>query len=86
MATLEMQVRQDRRSPPSKYNSGVFRLLRVLKQRGAFGSRCNNELCDNGGADWFSRASGQYYCDECARAINEMCLAQGTRKLCELRL
>lgn len=55
-----------------------------LPRRGEYGGRCNNALCACTGADWFNRASGQYYCDDCARWINETCLKQGMRKLCEL--
>ena len=55
-----------------------------LPRRGEFGGRCNNALCSGGGADWYNKASGHYYCDDCARRINETCLEQGRRKLCEL--
>ena len=55
-----------------------------LRPRGEFGGRCNNAVCGNTGADWLNRASGQYYCDDCARRLNENCLILGIRKLCEL--
>jgi hypothetical protein len=53
-------------------------------QKGAFGGGCNTQTCAHSGADWYSRSSGKYYCDECARQLNEACLAQGARKTCEL--
>jgi hypothetical protein len=56
-----------------------------LHRRGEFGGRCNNTACHSTGADWHNRASGQYYCDDCARRLNENCLSLGIRKLCELR-
>lgn len=78
----QIQVWQNRKTA-----TAVERWLHSVSQRrGQYGERCNNELCNNRGADWYSRASGQFYCDECARRINEMCLAQGTPKLCGLRL
>lgn len=55
-----------------------------LPRRGEYGGRCSNMLCAGIGADWFNRANGQYYCDECARQINESCLKQGVPKLCQL--
>lgn len=76
----QIQIWQNRKTA-----GAVTRWLHNLSHRGQFDGRCNNEFCYNRGADWYSRASGNYYCDECARAINEMCLAQGTRKICELR-
>jgi hypothetical protein len=56
-----------------------------LPRRGEYGGRCSNVLCEHTGADWYNRTSGMYYCDECARRINEACLAQGERKLCMLQ-
>ena len=55
-----------------------------LPGRGEFGGRCNNAMCSGSGADWYNKSSGHYYCDDCARRINESCLEQGRRKLCEL--
>jgi hypothetical protein len=55
-----------------------------LPRRGEFGGPCNNAACQNAGADWLNRASGQFYCDDCARRLNENCLNLGIRKLCEL--
>ena len=69
-----------------KTASAVARWLHSRMHRGQQGGRCSNELCDAWGAQWLSRASGSYYCDECARRINDMCLMQGTRKICEFRL
>ena len=43
-----------------------------------------DRLCAHADADWYSRSSGKYYCDACARQLNEACLAQGSRKVCEL--
>jgi len=54
--------------------------------RGEYGGRCNNALCDCTGADWYNKGSGKYYCDDCARRINESCLEQGRGKLCELHV
>jgi len=77
----QIQIWQNRKTA-----GAVTRWLHNLSRRGVYGGRCNNDYCYRDGADWHSRASGHYYCDECARVINEMCLAQGTRKICELRL
>jgi hypothetical protein len=52
--------------------------------KGAFGGECHRASCRHGGADWYNKSSGKYYCDECARAFNEICLSQGAPKLCEL--
>jgi len=52
--------------------------------KGDFGGVCNTQSCAHAGADWYSRTSGKYYCDACARQLNEACLAQGARKVCEL--
>ena len=60
-------------------------LLALLPHRGELGGLCANKRCRHTGADWFNRTSGLCYCDECARHINEQCLAAGTRKACELR-
>jgi hypothetical protein len=54
--------------------------------RGEYGGRCNHPTCRHTGADWYNKASGRYYCDACARATNEICLAKGLSKLCELHL
>lgn len=53
--------------------------------RGQYLGRCNNPMCDITGVDWYNRGSQQYYCDACARHINEQCLMLGMRKVCELR-
>lgn len=53
-------------------------------RKGEFGGVCNTQSCAHTGADWYSRSSGKYYCDACARQLNETCLAQGARKICEL--
>ena len=58
--------------------------LFALPGKGEFHGPCNNPDCDNAGADWYSRGSYMYYCDACARHINEQCLATGKRKACEL--
>ena len=60
--------------------------LFTLPGKGEYHGLCNNPDCDNTGADWYSRGSCLYYCDACARAINEQCLAMGKRKVCELHL
>ena len=60
-------------------------LLLVTPRRGERGGLCANRACRNSGADWYSRGSCVYYCDACARRLNEQCLAQGTRKVCELQ-
>ena len=52
--------------------------------RGEYGGACGTYTCANTGADWRSRSSGKYYCDTCARELNEACLAQGTPKICQL--
>ena len=57
----------------------------VPAERGAHGGLCGNSKCANAGADWYNRGSNLYYCDECARQINEDCLMLGTRKSCELQ-
>jgi hypothetical protein len=54
--------------------------------RGEYGGRCNNALCNCTGADWYNKGSGKYYCDDCARRINESCLEQSRSKLCELHI
>ena len=51
-------------------------------RKGEYRGTCT--ACDNAGADWYSRGSYMYYCDACARHINEQCLATGKRKACEL--
>jgi len=61
-------------------------VLPIGPRRGDFGGRCANRRCTTEGADWYNRGSGLYYCDECARHINERCLELGQRKACELRL
>lgn len=53
-------------------------------KKGEFGGACNTQSCAHADADWYSRSSGKYYCDACARQLNEACLAQGSRKVCEL--
>ena len=60
-------------------------LLTSLPRRGEHGGPCANKRCRHTGADWFNRGSGLYYCDECARRVNEQCLASGKRKVCELQ-
>lgn len=61
-------------------------VLPVGVRRGEYGGRCGNSRCNSDGADWYNRGSGLYYCDACARQINERCLELGQRKACELRL
>lgn len=61
-------------------------LFTTLPPKGEFGGRCNNPQCFNIGADWHSQTSDRYYCDECARELNEGCLTQGKPKACKLRL
>lgn len=58
--------------------------LFAMPGKGEYHDPCNNPACDNTGADWYNRGSSMYYCDACARQINEQCLATGTRKACEL--
>lgn len=53
-------------------------------RKGEYGGQCQRASCANLGADWYNKSSGKYYCDECARAFNEICLSQGAPKLCEL--
>lgn len=52
--------------------------------KGQYRGECERKACTNHGADWYNKSSGKYYCDECARALNEICLDQGAPKLCEL--
>ncbi|MGH8480943.1 MAG: hypothetical protein ACREXU_11870 [Gammaproteobacteria bacterium] len=59
-------------------------LLLIAPRRGEHHGLCANPACANAGADWYNRGSCVYYCDGCARRINEQCLAAGTRKVCEL--
>ena len=61
-----------------------FWRLHGAPQKGEYGGACNTQSCAHAGADWYSRSSGKYYCDACARQLNEACLAQGSRKVCEL--
>lgn len=61
-------------------------LARPAAKRGAFGGQCFHVTCQTTGADWFNRLDHRYYCDECARRINEGCLAEGLTKVCELHL
>jgi len=55
-------------------------------RRGAFGGQCHHVTCAHTGADWFNKSNGRYYCDSCARAINEICLDQGELEFCELHI
>ena len=57
-----------------------------LPHKGEYGGRCHHVTCSNPGADWYNKSSGKYYCDSCARSINQMCLQQGQTKLCELHV
>lgn len=57
-----------------------------MPKRGAYGGRCNHPSCRVEGADWYNKVSGKYYCDGCARKTNEMCMALGQPKLCELHI
>lgn len=52
--------------------------------RGEYDGRCNNALCSGIGARWYNVASTEYYCEDCARRINQECRQQGRRLLCEL--
>lgn len=67
-------------APPAEH----FWRANGTPKKGEFGGACNTHTCSHAGADWYSRSSGKYYCDTCARELNEACLAQGTRKICEL--
>jgi hypothetical protein len=58
----------------------------TLPRRGEYAGLCNNPLCPTTGADWLNRVNDRYYCDDCARWINEACLKQGIRKHCELHV
>jgi hypothetical protein len=60
--------------------------LLMPPRRGELGGTCANRACSHAGADWYNRGSCLYYCDACARQLNEQCLALGTRKVCELHL
>lgn len=51
-------------------------------KRGQFGGACAQAGCTNGTANWLNRASGDYYCEGCARAVNEICAAEGRAALC----
>lgn len=55
-------------------------------RKGEYGGQCHQVTCRNGQADWYNKGSGKYHCDECARAINEICLDEGMSKLCELHI
>lgn len=55
-------------------------------RKGEYGGQCYQVTCRNSHAEWYNKGSGRYYCDECARAINEMCLDEGMPKLCELHI
>ncbi|HUR41492.1 MAG TPA: hypothetical protein VM240_10035 [Verrucomicrobiae bacterium] len=57
-----------------------------LPLKGEYGGQCYHLTCTRGSADWYNKSSGRYFCDPCARAINEICLAQGQKKLCELHV
>jgi hypothetical protein len=58
----------------------------TLPRRRTFGGQCFHVTCTNIGADWYNKGNSRYYCDRCARGINEDCLEQGQTKLCELQL
>ena len=58
----------------------------TLPAKGEYGGQCQHHSCSQTGADWYNRSSGKYYCDPCARAINELCLHQAMPKLCELHI
>lgn len=57
-----------------------------LARRGAFGGQCHHVTCTQRGADWYNKSNGRYYCDSCARGINDMCEYQGEARLCELHI
>jgi hypothetical protein len=52
--------------------------------RGEHHGRCNNALCTEVDARWYNVASTLYYCNDCARRINERCRQLGGREICEL--
>ena len=68
-------------NPAEKFWSG-----HVAPRRGEYGGPCSNVLCDGLGADWYNRKVGAYYCDICARRINQACLKLGVTKHCELHI
>jgi hypothetical protein len=55
-------------------------------RRGEYGGRCQRESCDRHNATWYNKGSGKYFCDECARAYNDLCAREGMPKLCEMHV
>lgn len=55
-------------------------------RKGTFGGQCFHVTCRHSGADWFNQRNERYYCDSCARAINDDCAQQGVPASCELHL
>ena len=55
-------------------------------RKGAFGSGCFHLTCRNADARWFNTDNCRYYCDSCARGINQTCAEQGRSAACNLRI
>lgn len=50
---------------------GVARTPEELKTKGKFGGLCNRSCCLRREAYWYNRGSYAYYCEDCARLIND---------------
>ena len=50
---------------------GIVRTEEELKTKGKYGGLCNRSCCLRHEAYWWNRGSRAYYCEDCARLINQ---------------
>jgi hypothetical protein len=51
--------------------------------KGKYLGQCFQVTCARAGADWYNKINRRYFCEVCATAINEACLAYGQAEICK---
>ena len=53
--------------------------------KGDYGGECQRLACSNGRAHWYNQTNEKYYCNDCARAFNDVCARNGQPPLLVLQ-
>lgn len=54
-----------------------------LVPKGEFSGECNRTACKTKNAQWFNKITQAYYCDRCARMINQSSNQSNQGDLCD---
>lgn len=54
-------------------------------KKGQHLGECFHITCTRTGADWYNKVNRRYFCEVCATAINDACVAHGQAEVCQPR-